>query len=185
MVTVIGPKEPKNSHAINTTSTSQNWSQGLSPFFLGPIALYGGHVARVMENAWQYSKVYPEHLDGDEISNRYWDWAKAGWADTKAHRYPMGKDAKPAFSLWDGERLTYIQARKKVYVPLYAKAVRKTPAFVHLKLLYELMNGEMVLWDFDGYDHRALGMSYDDVINCETRKCGHAFVLAMMLEGIL
>lgn len=28
----------------------------LSPFFLGPVALYDGHVAKNVENAWQYSK---------------------------------------------------------------------------------------------------------------------------------
>jgi hypothetical protein len=31
---------------INTTSRSGNWSKGLSPFFLGPVDLYGGHTAK-------------------------------------------------------------------------------------------------------------------------------------------
>lgn len=43
--------------------------------------------------------------------------------------------------------------------------------------------GELWLWDFDAYDHRALGMTYEDVINNPTKKCGHAFILAMMLEN--
>lgn len=29
----------------------------LSPFFLGPVSLYDGHVAKNVENAWQYAKV--------------------------------------------------------------------------------------------------------------------------------
>lgn len=46
------------------------------------------------------------------------------------------------------------------------------------------MNGEpLVLWDFDGYDHQALGISLAEVIEDPRRKMGHAFVLAMLLEG--
>ena len=36
--------------------------QGLSPFFLGPIPMYGGLEAKNMENAWQFSKVYTLYL---------------------------------------------------------------------------------------------------------------------------
>jgi len=42
-------------------------------------------LAKTMENAWQYSKVYSEHAD--EVGNptqKYWDWAKAGWENPKA-----------------------------------------------------------------------------------------------------
>jgi hypothetical protein len=35
----------------------------------------------------------------------------------------MGRGAKPEYSLWDGERLDYIEARKRIYAPLYARAV--------------------------------------------------------------
>jgi hypothetical protein len=56
-------------------------------------------------------------------SAQYWDWAKEGWANQKAERFPMGRGAKPEFSLWDGERLGYIDARKRIYAPLYARAV--------------------------------------------------------------
>jgi hypothetical protein len=45
--------------------------------------------------------------------------------------------------------------------------------------------GEVAFWDFDGYDHVSLGMSLADVLHCEERKMGHAFVLAMMLEGLI
>lgn len=38
---------------------------------------------------------------------------------------------------------------------------------------------------FDAYNHKELGMSYSDVMNLESRKMGHAFVLAMMLEKVL
>jgi hypothetical protein len=186
MVKVIGPRDRKAANdptVINTTSRSNHWSRGLSPFYLGPVELYGGHVSLNFENAWQYAKVYEEDADDGEPSSRYWEWALAGWASEKAHRYPKGKGRKPLYSLWDGEKLSYVEARKKIYIPLYAREVRKTSAFAHLKMLHDM--DDVVLWDFDGYDHRKLGMSYDDVINSETRKCGHGFVLAMMLEGLL
>ena len=41
--------------------------------------------------------------------------------------------------------------------------------------------GELVLWDFDGYDHHELGMDLKEVLNDPERKMGHAFVLAMIL----
>eukprot|EP00696_Hemimastix_kukwesjijk_P011838 gnl/Hemi2/24845_TR8355_c0_g1_i1.p1 gnl/Hemi2/24845_TR8355_c0_g1~~gnl/Hemi2/24845_TR8355_c0_g1_i1.p1 ORF type:complete len:193 (+),score=32.92 gnl/Hemi2/24845_TR8355_c0_g1_i1:80-658(+) len=109
---------------VNTTSGAKDeWMRGLSPFFVGPITLYGGHVARNLENAWQYCKVYPQHVDADslEILPAYWTWAKHGWAQKTAVRFPMGRGAKPLFSLWDGSRLGYIEARKKIYAPLYAQ----------------------------------------------------------------
>jgi hypothetical protein len=41
------------------------------------------------------------------------------------------------------------------------------------------------LWDFDGYDYQAFGLTFDQVINDPVRKMGHAFVIAMLLEGYL
>jgi hypothetical protein len=41
------------------------------------------------------------------------------------------------------------------------------------------------LWDFDGYNHKALNLTYTQVINDSNRKMGHAFVIAMLLDGFL
>ena len=46
-------------------------------------------------------------------------------------------------------------------------------------------NKELYLWDFDGYNHKALGLTYDQVIDDPNRKMGHAFVIGMLLEGYL
>jgi hypothetical protein len=176
------PKE----QVIVTVSKSKTWSVGLSPFKLGPCELYDGHTAKNVENAWQFSKVYPEHIDEDgTISDRYFKWAENGWSDNYAKRYPMGKGAIPEFSYWNGERLSYVEARKKIYIPLYYKAVKNTEAFAKLKSEYERSledSDNLYLLDFDAYRHNQLGMTYKDVVNCETRKMGHAFVLAMALE---
>lgn len=124
----------------------------LSPFFLGPVPLYDGLVAKNVENAWQYSKVpplegqcwscdgltltrrthvsvvqvYKQHTDPvtGEPTAEYWAWAKEGWANPKPVRFPMGRGAKPEYSYWEGKKYGYVAARKKIYCPLYASLVR-------------------------------------------------------------
>lgn len=168
---------------INVTSRSKGTkSRKFSPMLLGPVDLYYGLTAQNVENGWQFSKVYAQHLDGDELKVEYWEWAKKGWADTWAHRYPMGKGVKPEFSLWCGEQLDYIDARKEIYVPLYYQAVNKYLS-EELDELAEIARSEdITIRDFDAYDHQALGYTLDDVVNDPRRRMGHGFVLAMMIE---
>lgn len=169
------------SHAVFALSyRSKTFGRQFSPFFLGPVNLYDGHIANNVENAWQYSKVYDEHINPDgSISNLYFHWAWNGWKQNKAERYPMGKGRKPRFSYWAGKRLSYIDARKQIYCPLYAKCVVETQAYKRLENLFRF--GDIHLKDFDGYDHHKLGMTLEDVLNCEDKKMGHAFVIAMLL----
>jgi hypothetical protein len=185
MIKVIGPKDKHVGSYINTTSRAGDWQQGLSPFFLGPVTLYNGYVAKNVENAWQFAKVYQNHVDSNgDPTPQYFKWAQNGWNSSYAYRYPMGKGAIPQYSYWDGQKLSYIEARKKIYIPIYAKAVYNTSAFQQLKAEY-LKNGTITLWDFDGYDYLSLGMTLGQVINNPYRKMGHAFVLAMLLSGKL
>ncbi len=157
---------------------------GLSPFLIGPCELWGGYWSKNMENAWQFSKVYAEHVDRlGRIRQSWLTWAKKGWRDPKAHRYPMGKGAVPEFSFWESyssSMLDYITARKVIYGPLYAEAVQNTEDWRKLKQLYK-QETELALLDYDAYDHRKLGMTLTDVINNPHKKMGHAFVLAMLL----
>lgn len=170
---------------INTTSRSDNWSRGLSPFFLGPVDLYDGYIAKNVENGWQYAKFFEYYVEDDSsLGERYFKWAKEGWDNPRAVRYPMGKGSAPICSYWAGEKLSYIEARKKIYIPLYSTAVKKTSAFEKLKNLSE-RGTDLYLWDFDGYNHRALNLTYDDVINDPKRTMGHGFVLSMLLDGFL
>ena len=186
MLRICGPRDKSGpGTVVNTTSHDTGWGRGLSPFYLGPVGLYNGHRANVFENAWQYAKVYPQHVQSNgEPSEAYFRWAEAGWAKGRAVRYPMGRGKKPFYSYWDGEKLGYIEARKKIYIPLYSRLVADTGAFRKLKELYET-EGTLWLWDFDGYDHVNLGMNLNDVVECKERKMGHAFVLAMLLEGFI
>ncbi len=188
MIYVIGPydKAPDGALIINTTSRSDNWSRSLSPFFCGPCDLYNGYKSHNVENGWQYSKVYEFYTDDNgDPSEDYFKWAKEGWNNTRAVRYPMGKGIKPLYSWWNGEKLSYVEARKKIYVPLYSKAVQQTHAFKRLKEMYESSEDDIYLWDFDGYNHRYFNIDFDYVINDPTKTMGHAFVIAMLLEGYL
>jgi hypothetical protein len=179
-------KTPENAIVVNTTSRSDNWSRGLSPFFCGPCDLYHGYVSRNVENGWQYSKVYEYYTDNGEPGERYFKWAKEGWDKERADRYPMGKGVIPLYSYWAGEKLDYIEARKKIYIPLYQKAVRKAQAFDKLCRIHDQAlqdNQVLYLQDFDAHNLEPGSFKYEDLWNNDQIKIGHAYVLAMMLEG--
>lgn len=185
-VYVTGPRDrvnlPAEVQLVNVTSLSVE-DKLLSPFFLGPVSLYGGKTAQRVENGWQFAKVYSTHVGPDGNPNSdYWAWAEAGWASGSAARYPMGKGAKPEYLYWDGEKLGYIEARLQVYWRLYRDAVKNTDAFRKLQRL--AAERAVALWDFDGYDHDGQGMPLASVLMNERRPLGHAFVLkAMLLYG--
>lgn len=182
-ITIIGPKDKKkeypNSIVINTTSCSSDFGKGLSPFYLGPCKLYDGWVSKTVENAWQYSKVYEKYTTDGEPNDGYWNWAYSGWNSSKADRYPMGKGIKPLYSLWNGVKLNYIEARRKIYIPVYSEAARKSDAYKKLEEMYN-EGIDLVLWDFDG---RGTKETMEEIITNNTYSLGHAFVLKFMLEG--
>tara|TARA_Y100000034_G_scaffold134574_1_gene203373 strand:+ start:758 stop:1099 length:342 start_codon:yes stop_codon:yes gene_type:complete len=102
----------------------------------------------------------------------------------KSPSIPNGEGNSSGVSYWLGNKLSYIEARKAIYIPLYSSAVAKTSAFRMLKDFYETA-GEVWLWDFDGYDHVDMDKSHDQVVNDPNMKMGHAFVLAMLLDNQL
>ena len=167
---------------IDTTSKAADWRLDLSPFHLGPCNLYDGKIAENMENVWQFVKVYAEDTDANGDPNEsYWAWARLGWADTTPHRYPKGKGRAPEYSLWDGKRLGYIDARKQIYAPLYAEAVQRTAGWGRLVDLYNTSQ-KLYLRDWDGWSmtkHKMADLT--KVLNNPQKKMGHAFVLAMLL----
>jgi len=188
MIFVCGPQTriPTGVEIINVTSHSKDFGVSLSPFHLGPVKLYDGYVSINVENAWQYAKVYGRHVKDGEPVPEYFEWAKQGWDNPRAVRYPMGKGAVPQYSYWAGKKLGYVEARKIIYYPLYERAARNSGAFDKLKEKYEELNKsfrDLWLWDFDGFNHREFGMTLQDVVNRPERKMGHAFVLAGMLTG--
>lgn len=169
-------------NVVNTTSRSNNWSSGLSPFFCGPCELYDGYVGKNVENSWQHSKCFEYYLDDGEVGERYFKWAQEGWNNPRAIRHPMGRDAKPLYSYWDGEKLNYISARLKIYIPLYSKAVAKTDAFKKLKSIYD-EGKDLYLLDFDTVGVPEDFTDFKKLFENPSIKVGHGYVLAMMLLG--
>ena len=166
---------------VDVTSHGTTY-KGLSPFFLGPYTAPDGRIAQNMENLWQYSKVYPEHIGLYENVTKKWiEWSNAGFESRKAERYPMGKGAVPKFSVWGYKRLSYIEARKHIYIPAYATLVLQSKLWREFK---ESANQaeHVIIRDFDVYNHHVLNMGWEDVVNDPDRKCGHGFILAMLLE---
>lgn len=180
-VRVVGPCDLADERdlVVYTTSKSKAWSRGLSPFLLGPVYLYNGYISLNVENAWQYSKQYPGQSDEEWLA-----WARAGWASKRASRYPMGRGAIPSWSRWKDKKLGYIEARKQIYIPLYTTAVVQSKAYSTLVDIYNsLQHTRLCLFDFDGFDYMLGERTLYDVMVDPSRPMGHAFVLAMLLEG--
>lgn len=141
----------------------------------------------ILENVWQYSKVYSEHLDSNgNIKDEWYKWRDEGYGLYRAVRHPMGKGIKEEFSFWNGERLTKVDARKQIYIPLYKESVSTTKkdAFSKIVDCYEDLSNQdkdLYLRDFDGYDRHSVNMSLEDVINNTNKSLGHCFVLEMMI----
>lgn len=181
MIRVLNKFEPNPYGGVEVDTTSRGGFKDLSPFYLGPY-IWLDMKANIMENLWQYSKVYPEHVgnDGNPTSDWY-EWQMTGFNSDRANRYPMGKGKKPLYSFWMGEKLAYIPARKKIYIPAYMELVLRTKSYA---LLYQwVMEGrDIILRDFDGYDHVKLGRTLADVTN-NKKTMGHAFIIAGLLTG--
>jgi hypothetical protein len=186
-IITLGPNECPAQYStlpnfVNCTSHSKDFGKGLSPFLIGPVELYSGapaYFARNVENSWQYSKCFKEHIDKDGLpTEEYFKWAKNGFIKEKAVRYPMGKGRKAEFAWW-GRKLDYIESRKIIYIPAYANAVKNTDSFKKLKELYNKFD-RLLLWCFDCYSME--GLTYKDIINNPNKSLGHGFVLAMLLE---
>lgn len=179
-------KIPDNVLSMDVTSRSSTWGRHFSPFNLGPVDLYGGYVAKNIENAYQFSKVYAEYSTVEELpAPHYWEWAQKGWENPKPIKYPMGVWNKHLYHWWDGKKLTHLEAQNQIFLPLYKTAVMKTPAFEKLKWFYENSAKDIYLIDFEGYDHRFLEKTWDQVVSDPDRPVGQAFALCMILEGYL
>lgn len=171
---------------MDVTSRSSTWGRHFSPFNLGPVELYDGYVAKNIENAFQFSRVYPEYSTVDLMpSNHYWEWAEAGWNNPKPIKYPMGVWNKHLYHWWNGKKINGVEAQNQIFLPLYKKAVVKTAAFEKLKYFHKNSVKDIYLIDFEGYDHRFLEKTWDQVVNDPDRPVGQAFALCMILEGYL
>lgn len=174
---------------VTSRHPDERVAKSLSPLWLHDINSPDGEFCYRFENLWQFTKVYKEHID--ELGNpndKYWKWRSDAFARTdKGIRFPFGKPRRPEYAYWmiNGEwhKLGYLDARKIIYIPEYAKLVVKTDFYKELKQYYDdNPNVRLALADYDAYNNYQMGMDMVDVYNC-TKKAGHAFVLKMLLQG--
>lgn len=183
------PDEFEGAEDVDVTSYSQS---PLSPFLIG-----GTHASDVnsrpgvwyhnFENMWQYSKVYRflGHIQEDGgVSDEWYKWSDQGAKEHRANRYPAGRGAKPEFLMWQGRKLSYVAARKLVYLPKYMECIRANPsAYTEFNRLHDIIQdgGLLVLRDFDCYAVKGK-YPWQDMIDNPHRKFGHGLALAHALE---
>lgn len=172
---LCGPKDknviPNNAVIVYTVSRSCDFGKAFSPFLnQGPIEL-GELVSKNVENLWQYTKVYKQHVDNP---NEWIKWRDNGLKDSFANRYPMGKGSKPEFSYFNNKKLGYIDARKEIYIPAFWQKLDRYCQSQINTLMDMLTVTDVWLWDFDG---RHNNQSWEDNVNDEQESLGHAFVI--------
>ena len=215
---------------IDTTSRNRDqfFSHQLSPFYVGPVTGPDGATAANLEVFWQNGKVFPHHDDGGKPNQDYFVYrkkmyeSKPGEIPKTQLRHPyreFGYDSDDMlyWAWWNEdsheyERLSYLTARKKVYVPEYAKLIADSPAIKYMKKLLD-EGKKIALLDFDGFNYycdEAMKIRYRaHVLKCRKNKqpvlltekdftnikdmksavdfadmpVGHAFVVKALLQG--
>ena len=200
----ITGKEPVTVNVMS--SSAEPWSRELSPMVLGPVAAYAGRTAVSVEVAWQYSRVYSRvlqngklmptefaHPDGSPTPQwfawRDYNWGRAEFrhthADFKKHKDVIRRAfPKGSVSLWywDGHMLDRVTARREIYARLYLQYAVKTAAWQQLQTLCK--QGDVLIYDNDGYDDIALGMTPEQTLLTPDHPWGHGTLLAFVLRGI-
>ena len=205
---------------------------------IGPYVLKD-EKGRIMENIWQFSKVYKRvpytkefysrwnqteirkhpseiHLNKDgKLTDKNWAWRKKGFECKYPVRYPVGFNHRGEclYALEDGkddkndskEKLSYIDARKRIYVPVYTRLVKQQRQYK--ELVERLNKGEnLLIIEIDGPHQEALsyykekyGVDDDFIVgstivatesnlkimlNDSKFPFGHGYVLAMALMGM-
>lgn len=139
---------------------------------LGPYLLKD-EKGRIMENVWQFSKIYKKvpksvqyysrfdktviwshdaetHIDDNgNITLEYWKWREKGMNNKYFVRYPVGFKYRGNCEYAMSEdnvlkKLNYVEARKAIYVPLYCRLARAENN-VFLSLKNRLKKGENLL----------------------------------------
>ena len=199
-VHVCSPKDvpPEGALMLSVSSRApvlnpQGWKDLwlLSPFSVveGGVRVPGLKEARsqTVENAWQFLKIWPDEDAWD------CDTAMAAFQSTCAIRYPRGRTTKAIGAYWGGYgakvgmHIGYVEARKRIYVPLYRELLDKPDRAPLIDLLREVASKQTLwIWDFDSYDINRCGMSdLIEAIDYEPRPFAHAFLVALAIQNRL
>jgi hypothetical protein len=188
---------------INVCSGSTQIYKELSPMKLGPIKdikVVGFNKkiykieAKNLENLWQASKVWKSDLNSKNQPKKEWYIMRDRYyKDSKAYRHIKKSKTKknvniPLYSLWVNqnsekvEKLSYLEARWKIYCPIYEDLVKNTKAFNDLKKLID--NGtNLQILGYDGYDYESQGKTLDECFDNDTVPFGHELALVSILKN--
>jgi len=217
---------------VTSHNSDPKFRSEISPMFIGPITTPDGTVCNVFETLWQCSKVYPCHVLNGKPTAEYFKWRDAhfaeaapGLSDKKAIKRlrhineELGMEhASTMYSLWfnqetgEYQHLSYVEARKRIYFPEYAKLVSGTDTFKRLKEKVD-SGKKLAFLDYDSfnlYDNSVKEKMYQkylekckkskeepyrtlddylnlktmkDVVNCPFISVGHGFALKALLQG--
>jgi hypothetical protein len=163
------------------------FARDLSPFFIGPLVSSDGVKAEIFEIFWQCGKVYPCHDQGGKPNAAYFEWRNYYYSQTECTKDLMRHTCKSLgyehkdtlyFAYFDKEKqeyipLNYVEARKKVYFPEYAKLIYNTESFRYLKSLVD-SGKKIALVDFDACNYNeecAMVKQYEAYLNkCKKNK---------------
>jgi len=209
---VSTPEDPFENYGI----CSGHPMKELSPMLLGPVIIDGKIFAKNIEDGWQGSKVWSAHMTNghfDPSKDTFWvsgnkkinpdsddwipEWEK--WSQYirmsgfgKRRHFKIDKSQTnpnvPLFQYFRGERLSYVEGRKKMYVRWYYELVQKTEAFLYLKERFEAGTSLNFL-EFDGTPRDSAEILPEELSEKKLREMindanvvfGHGFVLAAAL----
>lgn len=172
--------DEEKSLIVDVSHHSEIWTKQLSPPHMGPVSLHSTFVAKTVENGFQYTKVFPEHVGAMGLpTENYLKWAQKGWGMKKFDESLRHRE--PLYHYWYGSKLNKFEARERILVPLYIQVAKRENSFLErLRRIYYKNDKNIVLYDVDGYDKGH--MSYKDILNND-REFSHAFILEMLLEN--
>ena len=123
-----------------------------------------------------------------EIQSEYYKWREKIFKCPKPINYPNGyaRRSKVAFSLvidQDGteKRLSYIEARKEIYVKEYCRLIRKLPEYN--QLIQFLKQGKhLIICEVDVLENETITIEkLENQVNNRNIKFRHGFCLAWAL----
>lgn len=213
---------------LTSRNSDSDFSSQISPFFVGPVTGPDRAKAKTLEIFWQIGKVFPHHDDNGKPNQAYFkyrnelykkDISELGKTEMRHPYKAFGYKADDMlyWPYYDKNKkgyipLSYLEARKKVYIPEYAKLVVNSSVLERIKKLLE-EGKKVALLDFDGfnyYSEDAMKIRYRAYINkCKKEKkpieleekdftdiknmksaidfpympVGHAFIIKALLQG--
>lgn len=165
------------------------YAQLLSPFCLRPQPTLDGVQFQNVENLWQFSKVYPCHVDRDQnVTEQWFDWREQGATLPQAQRFPLGRGKKPLYSLamdtkGDWYELDYMQARQWIYIPAFTHSLDQTT--VSQLFAEKLTDHPVAIYDYDSYNLDAHGLTVEEAIQNISRPLSHAVLLKKQIDSWL